>query len=116
MRGAGPYSHPDARYGILMCPCAAIEPSDYRLLREAIMNKGLLVTILVALTVTAAAAQAPPQNELIARAKTFELHKPHFPPPGDPLTPHAAGFSEGHCSAVFLTRPAPGFGGRNVWF
>ena len=40
------------------------------------MNKGLLVTILVALTVTAAAAQAPTNDALIARAKSFELDTP----------------------------------------
>jgi hypothetical protein len=52
------------------------------LLREAIMNKGLPVTILVALTVTAAAAQAPTQDALIARAKSFELETSYVPPPG----------------------------------
>src|SRR5258706_3620380 len=114
MRGAGPYSHPDARYGILMCPCAAIESSDYRLLREAIMNKGLLVTILVALTVTAAAAQAPTKNELIAPAKSFELDTPYVPPPSDPLTHHVAGFSKGMCSAVFMTGLSPDFAAENV--
>src|SRR5260370_28025936 len=103
MRGAGPHSHPDARYGILMCPCAAIGPNDYRLSREAIMNKNLLVSILMTLTVTAAAAQAPTKNALIARAKSFQLDTSYVPPPGDPLTPHAAGFSEVLCSSVFLT-------------
>src|SRR5258706_854172 len=116
MRGAGPYSHPDARYGILMCPCAAIEPSDYRLLREAIMNKGLLVTILVALTATAAAAQAPTKDELIARAKSFELDTPYVPPPGDPLTHHAAGFAKVMCYAVFVTALAQDFAAENVGF
>src|SRR5439155_1677869 len=48
------------------------------------MNKGLLVTILVALTGTAAAAQAT-KDALIARAKSFELDTPYVPPPGDPL-------------------------------
>ena len=48
------------------------------------MNKGLLVTILAVLTVTATAAQAPTKDELIARAKSFELDTPYVPPPGDP--------------------------------
>src|SRR5260370_19660555 len=116
MRGAGPYSHPDARYGILMCPCAALEPSDYRLLQEAIMNKGLLVTILAVLTVMATAAQAPTKDELIARAKSFELDTPYVPPPGDPLTHHAAGFAKVMCSAVFMTGLAPDFAAENVGF
>jgi hypothetical protein len=61
--------------------------------RGAIMNKCLLVTILVALTGTAAAAQ-PTKDALIARAKSFELDTPYVPPPGDPLTHHAAGFAK----------------------
>src|SRR5258708_13581929 len=115
-RGAGPYSHPDARYGILMWPCAAIGPNDYRLSREAIMNKNLLVSILMALTVTAAAAQAPTKDALIARAKSFELDTPYVPPPGDPLTHHAARFSNVLRSAVFMTRLAPDFAAENVGF
>src|ERR1700682_209118 len=116
MRGADPYSHPDAGYGILLCPCAAIGPNDYRLSREAIMNKNLLVSILVALTVTAAAAQAPTKDALIARAKSFELDTPYVPPPGDPLTHHAAGFAKVMCSAVFMTGLAPDFAAANVGF
>src|SRR5258708_18355473 len=90
-----------------MCPCAAIGPNDYRLSREAIMNENLLVSILVALTVTAAAAQAPSKDALIARPKSFERDTPHVPPPGHPLTHHAAGFAKGLCSAVFITCLAP---------
>src|SRR5258706_13221193 len=99
-----------------MCPCAAIEPSDHRLSREAIMNKNLLVSILVALTVTAAAAQAPTKDTLIARAKSFELDTSYVPPPGDPLTHHAAGFAKVMCSAVFMTGLAPDFAAENVGF
>ena len=80
------------------------------------MNKGLLATILVALTVAAAAAQAPTKDELIARAKSFELDTPYFPPPGDPLTHHAAGFAKVMCSAVFMTGLAPDFAAENVGF
>ena len=80
------------------------------------MNKGLLVTILVVLTITAAAAQAPTKDELIARAKSFELDTPYVPPPGDPLTHHAAGFAKVMCSAVFMTGLAPDFAAENVGF
>src|SRR6202171_1026044 len=116
MRNASPYPHPDARYCILMCPCAAIGPNDYRLSREAIMNKNLLVSILLALTVTAAAAQTPTKDALIARAKSFELDTSYVPPPGDPLTHHAAGFATVMCSAVFMTGLAPDFAAENVGF
>src|SRR3979490_466958 len=80
------------------------------------MNRDLVVTILVALTVTAAAAQAPTKDALIARAKSFELDTPYVPPPGDPLTHHAAGFAKVMCSAVFMTGLAPEFAAENVGF
>jgi hypothetical protein len=73
------------------------------------MNKNLLVSILVAFAVTAAAAQAPTRDALIARAKSFELDTPYVPPPGDPLTHHAAGFAKVMCSAVFMTGLATDF-------
>jgi hypothetical protein len=73
------------------------------------MNKKLLVATLMALTVTAAAAQAPTNNALIARAKSFELDTPYVPPPGDPMTHHAAGYAKVMCSAVFMTGLAPDF-------
>src|ERR1700730_15875771 len=103
MRGAGRYSHPDA-------------PNDCCLSQEAIMNKNLLVSILMALTVTAAAAQAPTKDALIARAKSFELDTSYVPPPGDPLTHHAAGFAKVMCSALFMTGLAPDFAAENVGF
>jgi len=80
------------------------------------MNKNLLVSILIALTVTAAAAQAPTKDALIARAKSFELDTPYVPPPGDPLTHHAAGFAKVMCSAIFMTGLAPDFAAENVGF
>src|SRR3979490_1782368 len=80
------------------------------------MNRDLLVTILVALTVTAAAAQAPTKDALIARAKSFQVHTSYVPPPGDPLTHHAAGFAKVMCSAVFMTGLAPDFAAENVGF
>ena len=70
----------------------------------------------MALTVTAAAAQAPTKDALIARAKSFELDTPYVPPPGDPLTHHAAGFAKVMCSAVFMTGLSPDFAAENVGF
>ena len=83
---------------------------------QAIMNECLLVTIIVALTGTAAAAQASTKGALIARAKSFELDTPYVPPPGDSLTHHAAGFAKVMCSAVFMTGLAPDFAAENVGF
>src|SRR5438477_2115180 len=107
MRRAGPYANPDAGIGILTCPCAAYEPNEHHLSLEAIMTKNLLASILLALTVTAAVAQAPTKDALVARAKSFELDTSYVPPPGDPLTHHAAGFAKVMCSAVFLTGLTP---------
>src|SRR5260370_16451724 len=80
------------------------------------MNKNLLVSILMPLTVTAAAAQAPTQDAIIARAKSFELDTSYVPPPGDPLTHHAAGFAKVMCSAIFMTGLAPDFAAENAGF
>ena len=80
------------------------------------MNKCLLVTIFVVLTGTAAAAQAPARDALLARAKSFELDTPYVPPPGNPLAHHAAGFAKVMCSAVFMTGLAPDFAAENVGF
>jgi len=79
------------------------------------MIKSLLLTILVALTGTAA-AQATTKDTLVARAKSFELDTPYVPPPGDPLTHHAAGFAKVMCSAEFMTGLAPDFAAENVGF
>src|SRR5947209_10249112 len=80
------------------------------------MNKNLLASILMAITVTAAVAQAPTKDALVARAKLFELDTPYVPPTGDPLTHHAAGFAKVMCSAIFMTGLAPDFATENVGF
>lgn len=80
------------------------------------MNKCLLVTVVVAVSGATAAAQAPVNDPLIARAKSFELDTPYVPPPGDPLTHHAAGYAKVMCSAVFMTGLAPDFAAENVGF
>jgi len=80
------------------------------------MNRCFFATIVVALSGATAAAQAPTQDALIARAKSFELDTPYVPPPGDPLTHHAAGYAKVMCSAVFMTGLAPDFAAENVGF
>src|SRR4030081_1695060 len=80
------------------------------------MNKNPVVAAVMALTITAAAAQGPINNALIARAKSFELDTPYVPPPGDPMAHHAAGYAKVMCSAVFMTGLAPDFAAENVGF
>jgi CubicO group peptidase (beta-lactamase class C family) len=80
------------------------------------MNRSALTATLMALTTMAAAAQAPSNSALIARAKSFELHTPYVPPPGDALAHHAAGYAKVMCSAVFMTGLAPDFAAENVGF
>ncbi len=80
------------------------------------MNKYRLAAALLAFTITATAAEAPSNDALIARAKSFELDTPYVPPPGDPMTHHAAGYAKIMCSAVFMTGLAPDFVAENVGF
>ena len=69
-----------------------------------------------------AAAPGPAQDPsaataaLIARAKSLELATPYVPPPGDPLSHHAAGYAKVMCSAVFITGLDPDFAAANVGF
>src|SRR5262245_62864649 len=58
----------------------------------------------------------PSPAALIARAKPLELGTPYVPPPGDPLTHHAAGFAKVICSAVFITGLDPDFAAENVGY
>src|SRR5499433_362744 len=71
--------------------------------------------LLLTLVTTATVSQAQ-LDELIARAKSFELDTPYVPPPGDPLAHHAAGYAKVMCSAVFMTGLAPDFAAENVGF
>src|SRR6201987_5671835 len=80
------------------------------------MNTNLLAAALMALAISAAASQAPPNDALIARAKSFELDTPYVPPPGDPMAHHAAGYAKVMCSAVFMTGLAPDFAAENVGY
>src|ERR1700730_9642105 len=69
------------------------------------------------LTFTAASGPAQTQlDELIARAKSFELDTPYVPPAGDPLAYYAAGYAKVMCSAVFMTGLKPNFAAENVGF
>jgi CubicO group peptidase (beta-lactamase class C family) len=56
------------------------------------------------------------REELIARAKSFELNTPYVPPPGDPLAHHTSGFTKIMCSAVFITGLEPDFAAKNVGY
>ena len=79
------------------------------------MRAGLLSMFLLSLVATAAAPQTQ-LHELIARAKSLELDTPYVPPPGDPLTHHAAGYAKVMCTAVFMTGLAPDFAAGNVGY
>jgi hypothetical protein len=79
------------------------------------MRSGLLSMFLLSLVATTAAPQTQ-LRELIARAKSLELDTPYVPPPGDPLTYHAAGYAKVLCTAVFMTGLAPDFAAENVGY
>jgi CubicO group peptidase (beta-lactamase class C family) len=54
--------------------------------------------------------------ELLERARALELPTTYVPPPGDPLSHHAAGFAETMCSAVFVTGLDLDFAAENVGY
>jgi CubicO group peptidase (beta-lactamase class C family) len=68
------------------------------------------------------ACQTKPLDEseqrakLITRARSLELNTAYAPPPGDPLSHHAAGFAKVMCSAVFITELDPDFAAENVGY
>lgn len=53
---------------------------------------------------------------LVERAGSFELDTPYTPPPGDPLSHHAAGFAKILCSAVFITGLDADFAAENLGY
>jgi hypothetical protein len=79
------------------------------------VKTGALAMLLLAFTTASATSQAQ-FDELIARAKSFELDTPYVPPAGDPLAYHAAGYAKVMCSAVFMTDLEPNFAAENVGF
>ncbi|MBM3725777.1 MAG: serine hydrolase [Acidobacteria bacterium] len=68
---------------------------------------------LLALSCIATGQEASPEK-LAARARSLELKTPYVPPPGNPLSHHAAGYAKVMCSAVFITGLDPEFADRNV--
>jgi hypothetical protein len=50
---------------------------------------------------------ASPIDELIARAKSFELDTPYVPPAGDPLAYYAAGYAIRRHRAIFRNAVLP---------
>jgi len=79
------------------------------------VKTGPLAMLLLAFTTASAMSQAQ-LDDLIARAKSFELDTAYVPPAGDPLAYHAAGYAKVMCSAVFMTGLAPNFAAENVGF
>ena len=78
--------------------------------------KVLLLGVLFLAIGTINASPRTQLDELIARAKSYELDTPYVPPPGDPLVHHAAGYAKVMCSAVFMTGLSPDFAAENVGF
>jgi hypothetical protein len=56
------------------------------------------------------------RQELIERAKSFELNTPYVPPPGDPMEHYASGYAKIMCSSVFITGLDPAFAAENVGY
>jgi hypothetical protein len=79
------------------------------------VKTGPLAMLLLAFTTSGATSQTQ-LDELIARAKSFELDTPYVPPAGDPLAYYAAGYAKVMCSAVFMTGLEPNFAAENVGF
>ena len=68
------------------------------------------------LCVAPAQAQPASREAMVARARKLELDTKYVPPPGDPLTHHAAGCAKVMCSAVFMTGLDPAFAWENVGY
>jgi len=79
--------------------------------------RSLLAAGVLAWTGGVASGPAPtPEDALLQRAKALELDTPYVPPPGDPLSHHAAGYAKILCSAVFVTGLDPAFAAENVGY
>ena len=72
--------------------------------------------VLLLFIATFVSAQDKQKEALIARAKSLELSTAYTPPPGDPLSHHAAGFAKILCSAVFITGLDPEFAAENLGY
>jgi CubicO group peptidase (beta-lactamase class C family) len=62
------------------------------------------------------AARTSTNATLQARARALELPTPYVPPPGDPLSHHAAGLAKVIASAVFITGLDPDYALENVGY
>ena len=82
------------------------------------MKRRYPLVVVLALVAVPGPAQDPAAATaaLISRAKSLELATPYVPPPGDPLSHHAAGYAKVMCSAVFVTGLDPDFAAENVGF
>ena len=82
------------------------------------MKRRYPLIVVLALVAVPGGAQDPAAATaaLISRAKSLELATPYVPPPGDPLSHHAAGYAKVMCSAVFITGLDPDFAAANVGF
>ncbi len=87
------------------------------------MKKLLRQLICLGLVVSLGACGSSPSPEiaeddnfLMDRAKDLELPTAYRPPPGDPLSHHAAGFAKILCSAVFVTGLDADFAAANIGF
>src|SRR6266478_9953207 len=61
-------------------------------------------------------SQDDARQELIERARSFELNTSYVPPPGDPLEHYASGYAKIMCSSVFITGLDPAFAAENVGY
>jgi len=82
---------------------------------SALMLAGLL-SVTLSCETKKVVDESKKREDLIARAKTFELDTNYTPPPGDALSHHAAGFAKVMCSAVFITGLEPDFAAENVGY
>jgi CubicO group peptidase (beta-lactamase class C family) len=81
-------------------------------LRQMTLLRSILA---IALTIPAICGVTADAVDL-ARAKALELPTSHTPPPGDPLSHHAAGYAKVVCSAVFITGLTPEFAADNIGY
>ena len=84
----------------------------------------LLASIIVLLPVSSGCqtsgevepALASPEDEMLARAASFELDTAYELPPGDALEHNTSGFAKILCSAVFITGLDPDFAAENIGY
>ena len=80
------------------------------------MQRISTLALAVVLAAAPARAQQAAAPDLLPRAKSLELPTPYVPPPGDPLSHHAAGYAKVVCSAVFMTGLDPDFAAENLGY